>query len=233
MSEEASSYGLADLLLFSARTYYRQFELYNAELWPAQLLGAGLGLAILGLVARGTPKAARVVSLLLAACWLWVAWAFHLQRYAAINWAATWFAAAFAAQGVMLLLAGAGFAGRGTVRPGRGPRPSIGLGLMVFALFVQPWIGVPFGRSWRQAEFFGLAPDPTVVFTLGVLLLLHPVGPGAAPTPLLRLLWPIPLLWCAASGATLWTMRSPDAVVMPLALLVAVVGLKVRASSRA
>ncbi|RZT91888.1 DUF6064 family protein [Rivibacter subsaxonicus] len=231
---EGSRYELADLLLFSARTYYRQFELYNAELWPAQLFGIGLGLGILALVRSGTSRSARAVPLLLAACWLWVAWAFHLQRYADINWAATWFAAAFATQGLMLLLAGAGAAARPSVGPVRAASSAIGLGLMVFALFVQPWIGVLFGRAWRQAEFFGLAPDPTVVFTLGVLLLLQPVRQGQTRTrPLPALLWPIPLLWCAVSGATLWTMRAPDAVVMPLAALVAVVGLGIRAWSRA
>jgi len=27
----------------------------------------------------------------------------------------------------------------------------------------------------------------------------------------------IPLLWCAISGATLWTMESPDWMIMPVA----------------
>ncbi len=31
------TYTLSDFLLFSARTYYRLFELYNRDVWPAQL----------------------------------------------------------------------------------------------------------------------------------------------------------------------------------------------------
>jgi hypothetical protein len=76
---------------------------------------------------------------------------------------------------------------------------------------VQPLIGPLVGRDWKQAEIFGVAPDPTVLATLGILLT---VGK-----------WPrwgimiIPLIWCALSGATLWTMGSPDAWVMPVAAL--------------
>jgi hypothetical protein len=52
----------------------------------------------------------------------------------------------------------------------------------------------------------------TVVATLGLL-----VGADRARWDLLV----IPLLWYAISGATLWTMGSPDALLMPAAALVA------------
>ena len=72
-----------------------------------------------------------------------------------------------------------------------------------------------FGRPWLQAEVFGVAPDPTVAATLGVLL--------AADRTRWELLV-VPLLWCAIGGATLWAMQSPDASLMPaVALLVLVV----------
>ena len=67
--------------------------------------------------------------------------------------------------------------------------------------------------SRRSAvEVFGIAPDPTVVATLGVLLVAR--GRNA------WLLLPIPLLWCAISGATLWAMDEPDAFVLPAVALV-------------
>ena len=46
------TYRLSDLLLFSPQTYYRLFELYNAAIWPAQVLAIALGLAV---VALGRP----------------------------------------------------------------------------------------------------------------------------------------------------------------------------------
>ena len=86
-----------------------------------------------------------------------------------------------------------------------------GLGLFLFALVAQPLIGPLMGRAWLQVEIFGIAPDPTVTATLGILLL-------AANKTYWRLLI-IPFLWCAISGATLWTMDSPDAFLMPLAAI--------------
>jgi hypothetical protein len=68
------------------------------------------------------------------------------------------------------------------------------------------------GRPWLQAELFGVAPDPTAIATLGTLV--------AARRPHWELLV-IPLLWCAVSGTTLWTMRSPDALVLPAAAVLA------------
>ena len=35
------TYSLSSFLLFSARTYYRLFELYNAEVWPLQIVTLG------------------------------------------------------------------------------------------------------------------------------------------------------------------------------------------------
>lgn len=201
------SYRPSDFLLFSSRTWHRLFELYNAEIWPAHLFAVALGLALVLVALRGSAgPAARACCAMLAACWLWVAWAFHLERYAAINWAATWFAAAFAIEGVLLLAAvGAGL----ELRVRRGGREALGLGLLLFAVFVQPWLGLALsGRPWREAGLFGLAPDPTAVGTLGLLLLLSAVPAARFARVLAVLLWPIPLLWCVIGALTQWTLRA-------------------------
>ncbi len=213
------TYSLSDFLLFSPRTYYRLFDLYNAALWPAHLLTLAIGLAILALMARGGDRWNRAADLLLAACWLWVAWAFLLNRYATINWAATWFAGLFVVQAVLLALSGA--FGGGIASASRLSRAGA-VALFVFALLLQPLIGVVTGRPWTQAEVFGMAPNPTALGTLGFALL-----PSTAGRRWLLLV--IPLLWCAISGATLWTMGAPDALVLPAAGLLA---LSIAASRR-
>ena len=223
------TYRPSDFLLFSPRTYYRLFELYNAEIWPAQILTLALGVAILVLLLRhGGAWRGRAVAAILAGCWLWVAWAFHFNRYATINWAATYFAAAFAVEAVLLVWTGA-IRGRLLLSPAGRAVDRVGLGIFLFALVVQPLIGPLVGRDWVQVEIFGVAPDPTVVATLGLLL--------AAPDRVLWTLLVIPLLWCAVGGATLWTMESPDAFVMPFAgalvLLLAAWKARTRAGMRA
>ena len=204
------TYTLHDFLLFSPRTYYRLFELYNREIWPAQVLTSGAGVAILLALRRDGARAGRVIAAVLAGCWLWVAWAFHFQRYATINWAATYFAAAFAIEALALAWTGVV---RGRLAFGAVDRAvrRAGIGVLILGLVVQPLIGPLAGRHWAQAELFGLAPDPTAVATLGVLLL--------ASDRVRWALLAVPLLWCAVTGATLWAMGAPDAAVAPLAAL--------------
>lgn len=208
------TYSLHDLLLFSPQTYYRLFELYNLDWWPLQIGALALGLLILGLWRRGGCGAGRAIAVMLAAAWLWVGWAFHGQRYASINLAAEYFAWGFALQALIVLWLGgvrSAFAQESATRMQQG----LGLGLFGFALLVFPLIGPLLGRSWTQAEVFGMVPDPTALATLGLLLFT-----GARPR---WLLFPVPVLWCLISGATLWTMGSPDFAVVPLAALLAVV----------
>ena len=212
------TYTLSDFLLFSPGTYYRLFELYNAAIWPAQVLAVALGLAMLLLLRRKTMAAGRVITAVLAACWLWVAIAFLLVRYATINWAAIYFAAGFVLQSALLIWVGV-VCGRLSFRPHTDAISRAGLGMFLFALVAQPLIGPLLGRDWRQIEMFGVAPDPTAVATLGMLLV--PAG---------RTRWEVvvlPLLWCAVSGATLWAMQAPDAWVTPAAAVLAI-GLAIR-----
>ena len=110
------TYTLSDFLLFSPRTYYRLLELYNLAIWPAQLAGVAIGCAIVALLVGKHRRRDRIIAGLLAVCWLWVAWAFHYQRYAQINWAAPWFAAAFAFQALLLVVLGI-LAGRSSFAP--------------------------------------------------------------------------------------------------------------------
>jgi hypothetical protein len=212
------SYSLSDFLLFSPRTYYRLFELYNLAIWPAQLAALAGGVAILAAWRHGGPAHGRIVASLLAASWLWVAWAYLLGHYDTINWTARYFAVGFALQALLLTWTGLV---RNRLRFDWNDRGSrIGLGMFVFAL-LQPVIAPILGRPWLQAEIFGVAPDPTVVATLGLVV--------AADRPILLA---IPLLWCVISGATLWTMQSPDALLMPAAAVLALAVVALRARGR-
>jgi hypothetical protein len=201
------SYEPRDLLMFSPDVYYRHFELNNAALWPAQVLAVGAFLASLVLILRRSPWAGHVTAGLLAGAWAVVAIAYFHARYAAINLAAPYYCWAFAAQAVLLLIGGVVF-GRLSYTARRTWPQYAGLALLVFALFLQPLIGLFAGRPWTGAELAGIAPDPTVLATLGAVL--------AADRVRWELL-PIPLLWCAVTGATLATMESPEALLMPVA----------------
>ena len=204
------SYTPSDFLLFSARTYYRLFEIYNRAIWPAQILALLLGLVLLWRLHRAGARQGALVSVILAAGWLWTAWAYLVEHYDTINWAARYFAIAFCVEALLLIWTGV-VRNRLSFQPYGDWTGRAGMGLFVFSLAVQPLVGPLVGRDWTQAEIFGVTPDPTVLATLGVLL--------TVDKPLPWGLIVIPLIWCALSGATLWTMGSPDAWVMPVAAL--------------
>ena len=200
------TYTLSDLLMFSARTYFRLFALHNEAVWPAHLAAIVAGLALVACVVRGAGRAGRLAAALLALAWLWVAWAYHAQRYADIHLAAPYFAIGFALQAVLL----AWFATRKrapSIVSWRSPLGAFAFALVLLALLLYPLFALLEKHGWRQAEVFGIAPDPTVAATLGMLLLWR------APW----FLWPLPLLWCALSGATLMELGVAQAWVLPLA----------------
>jgi hypothetical protein len=209
------TYRLSDLLLFSPRTYYRMLELYNEAVWPWQFLAVGLGFGILGLLWRPATLQGRVIPAILAALWAWASWAFLWQRYATINWAATYVVPLFVLEA--LLLAWIGVARqRLSFRPPRDAVGLLGIALFILSLTFYPMLAPLAGRPWRQAEVFGFAPDPTAIATLGLLLLTE----GRPRWELLV----IPMLWCSISGATLWAMGSAEALVPSLAALLVLVG---------
>ena len=208
------TYTLSDFLLFSPRTYYRMIERYNAAVWPGQIVALGLGLVIAGLLRRPTPRQGPIVAAILGILWSWVGLAFVWRRYATINWAANYLVWLYAIQ--VLALAWIGVA-RGRLRFGwrQDAAGIIGTALLILSLLLYPALALLLRRGWRQAEVFGVAPDPTVIATLGLLLLA--VGP-----PHWGLL-AVPVLWCLVSGATLLAMGSPEASVLLSAALLAVV----------
>ena len=214
-STEWATYRLSDFLMFSQRSYYRMIALHNEALWPAHLLALAAGLAVLGCIAPPAARTRRIALLVLATAWAWVAWAYHLQRYADINTAGPWFALAFGAQALLLCFMALRAYGAAPVRM----QKQVAQGFTGLALIGYPLLAPASGRGWRQAEVFGIAPDPTAMATLGVLLACraHPIA------------WLIPLAWCAVSGATLMELRVGYAWLLPtFAILAVAVGLLYR-----
>jgi Family of unknown function (DUF6064) len=192
------TYRLSDFLMFSPAIYWRMVERMNRELWPLPMAMVVLGVGLVWLALSRRLWAATGVAALLAAVWLWVGWAFHWQRYAPINWAATYLAAACLMQGVLLLAA----AGVGTgvrAAPPSAAMRRVGVALATAGVLVWPLIGLAEGRPVAQAEVFGLMPEPTALATLGLLM--------AAPLRYAPWLAAIPAVSLVVGLATAWAMR--------------------------
>ena len=208
------TYRLGSFLMFSESTWARLVASYNRELWPAHLAALCIGLGALALAWRArAPVHDRLGWAVLGGAWLWVGWGFLLRRFATVNWPAEYLGWAFGLQGLSMLWMGAV---RGGLRFGQeaGRARLAGLALALAGIAAVP-LATPLllGEPWARAAVFGLMPDPTAVATLGFLLMAHR-APGW--------LWVIPLLACAASGATLHALGSAEAWVSVTAAAAAV-----------
>jgi hypothetical protein len=222
------TYRLTSFLLFSPRTYYRTIELYNLAIWPAHLAGLAIGLAVVALLATHSGWRNQIVAALLAVCWLWIGWAFLYERYAQINWVATWIGALFALQSGLFV--GVGVIGRRLAFEVADRRASrLAIALITFIVVGYPLLAPLGGRMWTSAEVFGVAADPTALATVGAVALVR--------GRIRWLLLVVPLLWCGFTALTLRAMKSPETFVVTsvtlLALLPAVVGRRNGTAARA
>lgn len=188
------TYRLEDFLLFSPRVYWRMFELQNAQFWPLPVLTLASGLVILIMASRRMRGSAPTAVATLAVLWFLVAWAFLWNRYASINWAMSYVAPVFGLEALLLAAA----VTRSLCFDRQDKTAWAGWLIAGLGVVVYPLLAPVFGRPWAEAEVFGVAPDPTAIATLGMLLL--------ARGRFVPLLMPIPLAWLLISGLTLRTM---------------------------
>ena len=162
--------------------YNRAFIVVAVALW---LVSVGV---LIGAF-RNPERLSRVLSLFLAALWLWNAVAYHAIFFTSINPAAWLFAGLFALQALLLLFAAMGrnveyFSAGGL-------RETTGVALVVYAL-AYPFLTIASGHTYPATPTFGV-PCPTAILTIGVLLTAR-----AGPPTRLAL---IPMLWAFIGGS--------------------------------
>lgn len=188
------TYRLGDFLMFSPEVYWRMVARHNAAWWPLAAIAATGPVVLMGLLRRAAPAGWRAALLLLALAWAWVGWAFHWRTYSEIFLGAPWLGAGCAVQ-ALLLLAPVGL-------PLRGERAGTAAILACAAAAAYPLLAPATGHGWREAEVFGLMPEPTSLATLGALLAL----PASAWTR--ALLAVMPVLSLLLGLATRWLLAS-------------------------
>jgi Family of unknown function (DUF6064) len=192
---ELASYRLSDFILFSQTAYYRQFELYNQAFWPLHIVAIIFALMIFNALWKKPVWAGRLVAILLVVSWLWVALAFLYQRFYQIHVVADWYVFGFILQAGLITWYGV-IKNRFNMFVSNRLKINIGSGLLFIAFIFFPFIAFITGRSWMQFEMFALAPDPTVLATLAILLFYK--------VPMV--LYAIPIIWILLSAMTLFVM---------------------------
>ena len=192
---DLSTYSLSDFILFAEFSYYRLFELYNQALWPWHVLPVCAGLLLLYLYKAKLAWSGRVIAVVLFISWLWVAWAFLYQRFYQIHVVANGYALGFVVQAVLIAWYGM-LQNHFQIPKDHTRSTKTGLALVLIAVFIYPLIAVFTGRDAWSFEMFGLAPDPTVLATFGMLLMVRARW----------WLYILPVFWSIISGITLLVM---------------------------
>ena len=148
----------------------------------------------------------------MAAGWLWVAIGWHFLVFAGLNFMAPLYGAAFLGEGMLLVWST--WRGRLAFRFRRDPCGWVGLALAVVAVAGYPWLDWFAGLDWAAVRVAGLAPCPTALLTIGLLLL------ADGRKPLLLLL--IPVLWTLVAGATGWSLGISHDAILALASIAAI-----------
>ncbi|MBK0398485.1 hypothetical protein H0I76_04735 [Limibaculum sp. M0105] len=188
------SYSPGDFLMFGPDVYWRLFALQNLSLWPLPVFAAGTGVTMLGALATPGRWKLRVIWLALALAWLGSAH-FIAARYVPINWPMKYAVWGFGVESALIVAAV--LTGALLARDSRsGISRTLGIGLIAYAVLLHPLIGLGFRRAFDQAEIIGLAPDPTALASLGLLLLIR-------RSPLRAALSIVPVAWCVTSATTL------------------------------
>ena len=171
---------------FTAEQFLNVFRLYNGSFPFMPIVTYATGLGALLLAARDGDRKDRAILSILGFFWIWNGVAYHIGFFRAINPAAAIFGAVFVLQGVLLIVAAAkGKSMRMTLA--RTPKAKLGLLFILYAMVVYPILGHLLGHGYPASPVFGMAPCPTTIFTIGVLLLAR----GNVPIYLLV----VPLLW--------------------------------------
>ena len=187
-------------LPFTTDQFHDVFRAYNETVWPAQLVLLALALLALACVAVPRRWSGAVVSAVFATLWLWMALAYHLAFFAAINPLAYAFAAVSGAGGLVFLWEGL-IKQRLEFRLSADGRGITGVALVLFALVVYPSWLLYAGHRYPALPTFGL-PCPTTIFTIGMLAFLrrpHPRSPLVAP-----------VAWCLVGGQAAFLLGVPQ-----------------------
>jgi hypothetical protein len=186
---------------FSIDEFFAVFARYNAAIWPLQLLAYLLAAAAVGALALHIRRRTAVVTGILAMLWAVNGIGYHWLFFAEVNPAAWAFGAVFLVQAFVLASAPYLFpALQFAVR--RDARSIVGLTLVAFAAVAYPLLGWLAGHDYPASPMFGVAPCPTTIFTVGMLLL----GTWRA----VRWLLIVPALWAAIGGSAAILLNVPQ-----------------------
>ena len=190
-------------LPFTQEAFFDVFQLYNAAVFPWQIVIQALAFMVIPLMALQRQARsliwARLIGLILAALWAWMGAVYHILYFAKINPAAVLFGAFFIMQALLFLFLMVWRSPSVLLHPSRA-RQVIGPLMMIFGLLAYPVLNGVLGHGYLESPTFG-APCPTTIYTIGLMLTLRNVHP---------LLWVVPIAWSFIGASAAFLLGVPQ-----------------------
>lgn len=146
------------------------FVAYNATIWRAQIAAYIFGLVAVAVVWSRRPIASRLIPSVLAPMWALNGSGYQFLFFATIKLAAKLFAGFFFLKAI-LFAASAVVANALRFQIVRNFRSIAGATVIIYAMLTYPVLGIWAGHGLMAGPMFGVAPCPTTIFTIGMLML--------------------------------------------------------------
>ena len=180
---------------------------YNNHYWLMLPINYSLCISAILFSLRKTTYSSRIVTSVLAVFWLWTGVIFNGLVFSEISSRAVIFAAVFVVESMLLVFYGF-YKSELIFRVRADLIGAVGWTSILYGLLGYPLIASLLGRGYPQSLVVGLAPCPTVVFTLGILFW--------SERRLTKAILAIPLFYALAGGA----MVSSKGVVEDLGMII-------------
>lgn len=201
-------------LPFTVDQFIGIFRDYNLSIWPMQVVMYVLAGAAVILTLKRFKHADRIISSVLAIIWVWNGLMYQIMYFASINKAAYLFGVFFMLQGMIFLWYGV-IKEEIEYSSGEKLYQIVGNLFVVYAAVFYPLIGSLLGHGYPRIPLLGVAPCPTTIFTLGLILL-------AKDTVPLRVLW-IPFFWALVGFNASWALGIREDIGLLVAGLVSAI----------
>lgn len=204
------------MLPYSQEIWFAVFGQYNSHVWPAILAFYGLfAAAFWRALARPESRAgSSFLPLVLAAAWLWTGIGFYALSFASYDFLAPYEAGLWTIQALILLVT-LSFRGGFVLARSAGIQSWTGFLAIGFGLLLSPLLDLVAGVPASQLRWFGIAPGPTLMVSLGVFLLVR----------VRWYLWLLPLIWSFKAGLVAWWLGIFQDLLLPvISVLFAAIG---------
>lgn len=195
------------MLPYSQEVWFAVFGQYNSSVWPAIVFFYGLfALAFWQNLSLPVERlGGSFLPLVLASAWVWTGIGFYALAFSSYDFlapfeAALWIVQALITLGVLWI--DGGF----DCRRAKGFERWAGFLALGFGLLLSPLLDLVAGVQTAQLRWFGVAPGPTLVVSLGVFLLARARW----------YLWLLPLLWSIKAGLVAWWLGVFQDLLVPL-----------------